>query len=255
MTTFPNVPESAARRTPDLRDWSVRLRVWAASLPQDIQSVVSEQVAALEKAVLAKTSTGVTKAYVDAKVLSETHSRMTADSTLQSSIDTLETDLDDAEADITQLQYDVAHWAPDGAVNGPPTSGTYTLYELWIDQNLSVWLCTTAGTPGSWRQVVPAVLTAFPGGSVPTGYEVVRSDLDRLRFRYDGSGWVKCARFHHVQAAASATWTVTHNFGYYPAAIAVIIGGKPVGCAPEHTSINAFTLDFTAQQAGDVYCE
>jgi hypothetical protein len=37
-----------------------------------------------------------------------------------------------------------------GTVSGAPTSGTFALGDFVIAQNGHVWICTTAGSPGSW---------------------------------------------------------------------------------------------------------
>ncbi|HRZ47638.1 MAG TPA: hypothetical protein P5555_20885 [Candidatus Paceibacterota bacterium] len=56
---------------------------------------------------------------------------------------------------------------------GPPTSGTQVLAEFWRDALGGEWVCTVAGTPGTWRQVKPAAVTADPSsGTIPTGYLV-----------------------------------------------------------------------------------
>lgn len=56
-------------------------------------------------------------------------------------------------------------------VIGPPTSGTHVLAEFWRDALGGEWVCTVAGTPGTWRQVKPAAVTADPAsGTIPTGY-------------------------------------------------------------------------------------
>ena len=59
-------------------------------------------------------------------------------------------------------------------VNGPPTSGAWSAGDFWRDQNWAEFLCTEAGTPGTWRQIAPATVTADPAsGSFPTGYLIV----------------------------------------------------------------------------------
>jgi hypothetical protein len=56
---------------------------------------------------------------------------------------------------------------------GPPASGTHVLAEFWRDALGGEWVCTVAGTPGTWRQVKPAAVTADPAsGTFPTGYLV-----------------------------------------------------------------------------------
>lgn len=33
---------------------------------------------------------------------------------------------------------------------GGPTTGTYARGDIWLDSNNALWLCTTAGSPGTW---------------------------------------------------------------------------------------------------------
>lgn len=77
------------------------------------------------------------------------------------------------------------------AITGPPTSGARVLGELWIDQNLAGWLCTVAGTPGTWRQVIVPIVTALPGS--PTSNYLVDDGSDGTipyrRKRWNGSSW------------------------------------------------------------------
>ena len=39
--------------------------------------------------------------------------------------------------------------------SGPPVSGTFAVGDMIIDQTATIWFCTTAGTPGTWVNVVP----------------------------------------------------------------------------------------------------
>ncbi|HNQ88371.1 MAG TPA: hypothetical protein PKM73_07155 [Verrucomicrobiota bacterium] len=56
---------------------------------------------------------------------------------------------------------------------GPPTTGTRALNEFWRDALGGEWVCTFAGTPGTWKQAKPAAVTADPSsGTIPTGYLV-----------------------------------------------------------------------------------
>lgn len=71
---------------------------------------------------------------------------------------------------------------------GPPTAGTYPADDLWVDSIGGVWRCTVAGTPGTWAQLLPAIVAAFPGGAV-AGYRVIRTDLNYAEFYYTGAAW------------------------------------------------------------------
>ena len=56
---------------------------------------------------------------------------------------------------------------------GPPTSGDRVLNEFWRDALGGEWVCTAAGTPGTWQQILPAAVAADPStGTIPVGYMV-----------------------------------------------------------------------------------
>jgi hypothetical protein len=76
-------------------------------------------------------------------------------------------------------------------VLGPPVAGTFVQGQLWVDSLLAVWACTVAGTPGTWVQQKPAIVTADPAGA-PANYWTVRSDLHFTRKYYDGAAWQLC---------------------------------------------------------------
>jgi hypothetical protein len=110
-----------------------------------------------------------------------------------------------------------------GAVVGPPTSGTWELDELYTDSYGSVWRCSAAGTTGSWIQIAPAVAAANPTGTIPTGYEVVRTDRGRLRYRYTGSTWI-CIALDET-ATVTGTWTFTVPFALGGTASGALVSG------------------------------
>lgn len=59
-------------------------------------------------------------------------------------------------------------------LSGPPTTGTWSVGEIWRDQNLAEFVCAVASTPGTWRQITPATVTADPAsGTFPTGYLIL----------------------------------------------------------------------------------
>lgn len=59
-------------------------------------------------------------------------------------------------------------------LNGPPTTGAWNGGDFWRDQNRAEFVCTVAGTPGTWRQTAPATVTADPAsGTFPTGYLIL----------------------------------------------------------------------------------
>lgn len=72
---------------------------------------------------------------------------------------------------------------------------------------------------------------------------------------YDGTVWVnKATTFVHTQSSASASWTVTHNLGYYPGGVSVIDSGENVVIGDIiHSTDNAFTINFSSAFSGKAY--
>ena len=70
-----------------------------------------------------------------------------------------------------------------GTANGAPTSGTFSVGDFIIDQTGKIWVCTTAGTPGTWQPVgggsvgtvgsVTAVGTPYGAPALPNNYNIV----------------------------------------------------------------------------------
>jgi hypothetical protein len=57
-----------------------------------------------------------------------------------------------------------------GTVSGAPTTGTFSLGDYVVDQSGNMWVCTAAGTPGTWAPVGGAQsLAAIPITSGATG--------------------------------------------------------------------------------------
>ena len=46
-----------------------------------------------------------------------------------------------------------------GTVNGAPTSGTFAVGDFIVDQTGTIWVCTTAGTPGTWTTTISSHLS------------------------------------------------------------------------------------------------
>jgi hypothetical protein len=73
---------------------------------------------------------------------------------------------------------------------GPPTTGSHVLNEVWKDALGGWWRCTTAGTPGTWRQVLPAPVAADPSsGTVPIGYLVLNVTTGTFKRHAGGYAW------------------------------------------------------------------
>lgn len=112
------------------------------------------------------------------------------------------------------LAYQHAPTKVSGVANtlkGPPTSGTFPLYDLWVDSLGGLWRCTAAGTPGTWVQVQAANVAAFPS-SPATGYRVIRTDQALLEYYWDGAAWVQT--FPSAAAAVQSVASVA-TAGFY----------------------------------------
>jgi len=73
---------------------------------------------------------------------------------------------------------------------GPPTSGAHVLSESWRDALLGEWVCTAAGTPGTWMQIRPAPVTADPtSGIIPVGYLIWNVTTGHTKRHAGGYVW------------------------------------------------------------------
>lgn len=48
-----------------------------------------------------------------------------------------------------------------GTAYGPPLSGTFNQFDTYLDGSGNIWICTVAGTSGSWMQLVPRPASYF----------------------------------------------------------------------------------------------
>jgi len=91
------------------------------------------------------------------------------------------------------------------ALNGPPTSGSWSLGDFWRDQNRAEFVCTVAGTPGTWRQTSAATVTADPAsGTFPVGYLILNLTDGGLKRHVGALSW-------EVQMGAAASSKVAFH--------------------------------------------
>lgn len=75
-------------------------------------------------------------------------------------------------------------------LNGPPTAGAWNVGDLWRDKHGAEFVCTEAGTPGTWRQTAPATVTADPvSGTFPAGYLILNVSDGGLKRHAGGLSW------------------------------------------------------------------
>lgn len=76
-----------------------------------------------------------------------------------------------------------------GTTSGAPTTGTFAVGDFVIAQNGAVWVCTTAGTPGTWTQI--------GGGGSSTGTvelltSVAYNPASEINFTTTSTAFVDC---------------------------------------------------------------
>jgi len=73
---------------------------------------------------------------------------------------------------------------------GPPTTGSHVLNEIWKDALGGVFKCTVASTPGTWKRILPAGVTADPSsGTIPTGYQIFNVTQGTFKRHAGGYSW------------------------------------------------------------------
>jgi hypothetical protein len=73
---------------------------------------------------------------------------------------------------------------------GPPTSGSHVLNEIWKDALGGVFKCTVAGTPGTWKQILPAAVTDDPAtGTIPAAYLILNVTQGTIKRHAGGYSW------------------------------------------------------------------
>jgi len=68
-----------------------------------------------------------------------------------------------------------------------------------------------------------------------------------------GPAGVGAGFFTYVQNTSSATWSITHNLGGYPAFTVLDTSGNQCEGAVSYTNVNSMVLTFTAPFSGTAY--
>lgn len=69
-----------------------------------------------------------------------------------------------------------------------------------------------------------------------------------------GSPGSSGGNYTHTQATASATWTITHNLGYFPGGVSVVdSAGTKVYGDVTHSDTNSLVITFSAAFGGKAY--
>lgn len=89
-----------------------------------------------------------------------------------------------------------------------------------------------------------------PDPPATSGLGAIWDDTDDTTPSGGGGGDLN---FVHNQAAAAATWTVTHNLGKFPAANVVDSGGNWLLPNIQYVDVNTLTVTFANATSGKVY--
>jgi hypothetical protein len=140
---------------------------------------------------------------------------------------------------------------------GPPTTGDHVLNELWKDALGGWWRCTAAGTPGTWRQILPAAVTADPSsGTIPTGYLILNVTQGTLKRHAGGFSWEAIVGATGGKIGFYGVTPVTQPAGASQAAVTLgntdgAIGGLTISDPPTQAEVQALR-DKCEELADDV---
>jgi hypothetical protein len=140
---------------------------------------------------------------------------------------------------------------------GPPTTGSHVLSEIWKDALGGWWRCTAAGTPGTWRQVLPAAVTTDPSsGTLPTGYLVLNVAQGTLKRHAGGFSWEAIVGATGGKIGFYGVTPVTQPAGANQAAVTLgntdgAIGGLTISDPPIQAEVQALR-DACEELADDV---
>jgi pectate lyase-like protein len=105
---------------------------------------------------------------------------------------------------------------------GAPATGTWAVGQWVIDQTGSVWICTAAGTPGTWVQVAPAASAVsyapagLPGATASSAYAGATTGGAPATGTWAVGQWVvdRTGAFWVCTAAGTpGTWTAVSGSG------------------------------------------
>ena len=105
----------------------------------------------------------------------------------------------------------------------------------------------------AWRRPTPGVQTRWRGPDATIAATAAASDPQPIAavIGPPGPAGPPLATYEHVQAVATALWTVNHNLGRFPSGVTVVsVGGVEVAAGVTHASTALSLIDFAAPFAG-----
>lgn len=133
--------------------------------------------------------------------------------------------------------------------SGPPDPGLGLIGDYYIDKTGGL-IYGAKTQEGGWGTGYP-----IAGDLSSIGDLDGAADGDVLTYDVTTDTWLPQAiRYTHVQATASATWSVTHNLGTRPGGVMVVDSGDTMVLGDvAHVSDNALTITFSAPFGGKAY--
>jgi hypothetical protein len=128
---------------------------------------------------------------------------------------------------------------------GPPTTGSHVLDEICKDALGGVFKCTVAGTSGTWKQILPAAVTADPAsGTIPTGYLILNVTQGTLKRHAGGYSWETVVGATGGKIGFYGVTPVTQPSGTSQAAVTLgnvdgEIGGLTISDPPTQAEVQA----------------
>ncbi len=141
---------------------------------------------------------------------------------------------------------------------GPPATGSHVLDEIWKDALGAVFKCTAAGTPGTWKQMLPAAVTSGPSsGTIPVGYLILNVTQGTLKRHAGGYSWETIVGTAGGKIGFWGVAPITQPAGAGQAAVALVntdgtIGGLTVSDPPTQVEVQALR-DKCEELADDVH--
>jgi hypothetical protein len=129
------------------------------------------------------------------------------------------------------------------AVTGPPTSGTHAQGELYVDSNGALYLCTAAGTSGTWQQVVTEPVTASTPPTVTSSTPASGPTSGGTTVTIIGTNFTGATAVTFGAAGAAKSFTVVSSTKITAVTAAASAGEHyvtvttPAGTSPDNASV------------------
>ena len=108
-----------------------------------------------------------------------------------------------------------------GTSSGAPTAGTFAVGDFVIDRTGKVWICTTAGSPGTWTQVSGGGGSSTLAGDTDV---TISSPAANQSLVYNGSRWVN--QIPNVVPTSASSPVTTAAYTFVAADMGCVVNGN-----------------------------